>query len=386
MLMHRDDSTELQNGLPEEGCLLQHAGMNPFLIAVTVCLVVAGAAWAGPERDAEGAVEFRLRAAKADRVELRAQWQKEPIRMERATTDADWAVRVLNVPAGVWEYSFSVDGMNVIDPANPALKPQRVPSKNILHLPSEPPALWDWQPVPHGTIHWHEYDSVAVGVRRELVVYTPPGYEQSEARYPLLILQHGAGDNQRAWVEHGKAHWTLDNLIAQGRAVPMVVLMLDGHPMGMVSRDDATKRMEAFAKFEEELFKQALPLVEAQYRVEKNAHSRAFAGLSMGGSQALQIGLKHTDQLAWIGAFSTAPGSTEIGQQLVADPATLNANLKLLWIACGEDDFVIQRQEQFIAMLTEAKVKHTGLRTKGDHSWPVWRRYLGDFLPLLFQN
>jgi len=334
--------------------------------------------------DEHGAVEFQIRAPSAQKVLLHGQWQKEPLELAKGDK-GQWSLRVEKVPAGVWEYSFSVDGLNVIDPSNPALKPQRSPSKNILHIPSSPLAAWDWQDVPHGSVHLHQYESKAVGTRRELVVYTPPGYESGEHTFPLLILQHGSGDNQRAWVEHGKAHWILDNLIASGKAVPMVMVMLDGHPLGLVPREDVAKRMEAFGVFEKELFTEALPLVEKLYRVEKSGAQRGLAGLSMGGSQALHIGLTNTDKLGWIGAFSTAPSSTESAQQLVSDPDKLNSNLKLLWIACGKNDFLIQRNEQFLQMLSDKGVKHTGVLTEGDHSWPVWRRYLADFLPLVFR-
>ncbi len=346
--------------------------------------LLAITALAQPAVDERGALQFVLRAPTAQRVLLLGQWQKEPLELVKGDK-GQWSLRVEKVPAGVWEYSFSVDGLNVIDPLNPALKPQRSPSKNILHIPSTPLAAWDWQDVPHGTVHLHQYDSQAVGARRELVVYTPPGYESGEGTFPLLILQHGSGDNQRAWVEHGKAHWILDNLIASGKAVPMVIVMLDGHPLGMVPREDVAKRMEAFSVFEKELFSEALPLVEKLYRVEKEGARRGFAGLSMGGSQALHIGLTNSDKLGWIGAFSTAPGSTEAGRELASAADTLNANLKLLWIACGRDDFLVQRHQQFLQMLADGGVKHTGLITDGDHSWPVWRRYLADFLPLVFR-
>lgn len=355
-----------------------------LLSAFLATTALAQNALTTPVPDAQGTVEFRLRAPSAQKVLLHGQWRKEAFELAKGDK-GQWSVAVESVPSGVWEYSFSVDGLNVIDPANPALKPQRVPSKNILHIPSSPPAAWDWQNVAHGTVHLHQYESKAVGRQRELVVYTPPGYETSDAAYPMLVLQHGSGDNQRAWVEHGKAHWILDNLIAAGKSVPMVVVMLDGHPLGMVPREDIAKRMEAFGVFEKELFSEALPLIEKLYRVEKDGSRRGLAGLSMGGSQALHIGLTNSDKLAWIGAFSTAPSFTESAQDLASAPDKLNANLKLLWIACGKDDFLLQRHQQFLKVLEDKGVKHTGLLTEGDHSWPVWRLYLSDFLPLLFR-
>lgn len=335
---------------------------------------------------AEGRATFSLRAPQAKAVVLRGQWAKEPLPLVRGEK-GDWSVVLEAVPAGVWEYSFDVDGLNVMDPANPVAKPQRQPGKSILHIPATPPTAWDWQDVPHGTVHLHGYASKSLGRSREVAVYTPPGYEISaEKRYPLLVLQHGSGDNQRTWVEHGKAHWILDNLIAQKKVVPMLVVMIDGHPLGQLSRESPeAKRVSATDAFQRELFEDALPIVESLYRVEKGAGQRAIAGLSMGGGQSLTVGLGHLDRFAWIGAFSASVPAGEAAQKLLADVAATNGALRLLWIAVGEGDFLRQRNEEFIATLGEKGVKHTWLLTEGDHSWPVWRRYLADFAPLLFR-
>jgi enterochelin esterase-like enzyme len=334
-----------------------------------------------------GRVGFSIRAPEAKKVELRGQWSKEPIAMTRGEK-GEWSVTIEKIPAGVWEYSFSVDGMNVLDAKNPSLKPQREPGKSILHVPSNPPAAWDWQDVPHGTVHTHGYSSKSLGRAREVVVYTPPGYEQqAEKKYPLLVLQHGSGDNQRTWVEHGKAHWIFDNLIALGKARPMVVMMLDGHPLGMVGREATdTKRISAQEAFERELFDDAMSLVESIYRVEKDAANRAIAGLSMGGAQSLSVGLTNLDRFAWVIAMSAGPPSAQRMEKFLADPAAANARLKLLWIGVGRDDFLRQRSEQLTASLKEKGIHHEWRLTDGDHSWPVWRGYLAEVVPLLFQG
>ena len=337
-----------------------------------------------PEIQAGPKVIFRLRAAQAKEVALRGQWTKDAMPMKRAD-DGVWSATVDPAPSGVWEYSFVVDGLNVLDPINPSFKPQREPQKSILHVASTPLAPWDWQDVPHGTVHQHGYASRALGRPREVVVYTPPGYERDDGKkLPLLVLQHGSGDNHQTWVAHGKAHWIFDSLIAQGKARPMVVLMLDGHPLGMISRDDAAGRGAAMEAFRRELFEDALPLVESLYRVEKDAEHRAIAGLSMGGAQSLTVGLGNLDRFAWVGAFSAGPPSEEAKKAFLADPAAANAKLRLLWIACGKDDFLRQKNEEYVASLKEKNVRHEWLLTDGDHSWPVWRRYLADFVPRLF--
>lgn len=337
-----------------------------------------------PEIQTPGQVTFRLRAPQAKEVSLRGQWTKDAVSMTRDDSGV-WTATVNPVPSGIWEYSFTVDGLNVMDPKNPAFKPQREPQKSILHIPSDPPAPWDWQDVPHGTVHQHGYASKVLERPREIWVYTPPGYERdTEKKYPLLVLQHGSGDNHRTWVAHGRADWIFDSLIAQGKARPMVVVMLDGHPQGMTPGNDAAKRGAAMEAFRRELFEDALPLVESLYRVEKDPAQRAIAGLSMGGGQSLTVGLGNLDRFGWVGAFSAAPPSADTAQKFLAAPDLANSKLHLLWIACGKDDFLRQRNEEFVAALKEKGVRHEWHLTDGDHSWPVWRRYLAEFAPKLF--
>ena len=163
--------------------------------------------------------------------------------------------------------------------------------------------------------------------------------------------------------------------------------MLDGHPLGMVSRDAPNQpRGAAMDAFRRELFEDAIPLVEASYRVEQDAAKRAIAGLSMGGGQSLSVGLTNLDRFAWVGAFSAAPPSAETTQAVLADPSGTNAKLKLLWIACGEDDFLKSRNEELVSALKEKGIRHEWHLTAGDHSWPVWRGHLAEFAPKLFQD
>ncbi len=341
----------------------------------------------GVEISPEGQVTFHVTSLQeAKTVELQAQWSKDriPLSVEKP---GSWSVTVDSVPAGVWEYHFVIDGVSVIDPTNPLIKPQRKPNSSILHIPGSPPNAWDWRDVPHGTVHQHAYQSKALSRRRDMLVYTPPGYEQAtDRKFPLLVLQHGSGDQHDTWVQHGKAHWILDNLIADGKAVPMLIVMIDGHPLGQVSREakDADK-LDALAAFERELFEDALPLVEATYRVESAAEKRALAGLSMGGAQTLGVGLPHADRFGWLGCFSGAMPAGDRMQKALDDQDTLNSRLKLFWIGCGEGDFLLPQNTELIALLKEKGVSHEWHLTVGNHSWPVWRGYLTEFAPRLFR-
>jgi enterochelin esterase-like enzyme len=337
-----------------------------------------------PEIDADGGVTFRLKAPNAQAVSVRGQWTKEPLALARGE-DGVWAATTTVAP-GVWEYSLNVDSLAMIDPGNAAIKPMREPRTSILHLAAPTPRPWDFQNIPHGTVHQHTYLSKALGRPREVWVYTPPGYESAATTtYPLLVLQHGSGDNQQTWVTHGKAHWILDSLIAAGQARPMVVMMIDGHPFTPAAMRDPANRGGAMDAFRRELLEDAMPLVETTYRVAREPAQRAIVGLSMGGGQSLTVGLGHLDRFAWVGSFSGVPPEETVAKAFLADAAGANAKLRLLWLACGRDDSLHTRNEEFVAKLKAAGVNHEWFLTAGNHSWPVWRGYLVDFLPRLFQ-
>ena len=336
-----------------------------------------------PEVRSDGRVTFRLQAPKADTVFVAGQWPDGRTAMVRDTGGV-WTITVGPIAPGVWEYSFQVDGLSMIDPGNPAIKPMRQPRTSILHLPGQPPLLHDFQDVPHGAVRHHAYFSASLGRMREVCVYTPPGYDKKpNGRFPALYLQHGSGDNQATWTVHGKAHWILDNLIARGRARPMVVVMMDGH--AALPGGGASAPQENTALFERDLLEDVMPFVEVAYRVKAGATNRAFAGLSMGGGQSLTIGLSHPDRFSWVAGFSASVPSREAAAGMLADPESMNRKLKLLWVGCGKDDFLLKRNEEFIALLKEKVIRHEWHLTEGNHSWPVWRIYLAELAPRLFQ-
>ena len=353
---------------------------------VLVCLLLFAPVAQGVEISSDGKVTFSLSTPEASKqVELQAQWAKDHIPLT-AVKPGQWGVTLEAVPPGVWEYHFVIDGVSVIDPTNPQIKPQRKPSHSILHIPGTPPNAWDWRDVPHGTVHQQSYPSKVLGRRRDMLVYTPPGYEQApDRKFPLLVLQHGSGDQHDTWVQHGKAHWILDNLIADGKAVPMMIVMIDGHPLGQVAREAKdSDKLDAMTAFERELFEDALPLVEATYRVEAAAEKRALAGLSMGGAQTLGVGLTHADRFGWLGCFSGAMPAGDRMHKALDNKDSLNSRLKLFWIGCGEGDFLLEKNNELIALLKEKGVTHEWHLTAGNHSWPVWRGYLTEFAPRLF--
>lgn len=341
----------------------------------------ANVAVTSPQIHDDGKVTFAIRAPKATEAVVAGQWKNGRATMEKNSNDV-WTATVGPIEPGVYEYSFQLDGVGMIDPANSAIKPMRSPRTSILHVPGNPPLVHDFQNVPHGTVHQHDYWSKSLDRLRHVVVYTPASYDKG-GKFPVLYLQHGSGDNHLTWTAHGKAHWILDNLIAQGRAKPMVVVMMDGH--AAAPGRPAQGAPSNSELFERDLIEDVMPLVNAKYRLKDGPKNTALAGLSMGGEQALRVGLNHLDTFGWVGGFSSATPSREAVQAALGDSKAANKKLQLLWVACGKGDFLLQRNHDFIAALKEAGVNHQWLLTEGDHSWPVWRIYLADFAPLLFQ-
>ena len=334
-----------------------------------------------PELGKDGSVTFRYKAPGAKEVKVSGQFGKEA-----ALTKDDsgvWSVTIPAVPPGVHEYQFRVDGTGTIDSLNTAVKPQRWPSTSILHIPSNPPALWDWQDIPHGIVHEHTYASKALGQQRRIFVYTPPG--AGAEPLPVFYLAHGYSDNEGTWTAHGKAHWIMDALLAAKNAVPMIIVMPDAHaiaPGAAGFEDYAPANTDALCR---ELVQDILPLVESTYKTIPQPASRAFAGLSMGGHHALSVALNHHDKFQWIGAFSSAPPKTETVTAGLDNAASTNKDLKLFWIACGKADFLYNANNDFTALLKTKGITHEYVQTEGDHSWPVWRKYLIDFAPKLFR-
>lgn len=335
-----------------------------------------------PQVDADRKVTFRLRAPDAKAVSVSGQFQRGAAPMTKNESGV-WSVTVGPIEPNVYEYSFTVDGLSMIDPGSPLIKPMRNPRTSILEVPGTPALVHDFQDVPHGKVTLHWYASKSLGRRRALQVYTPPGYDADPAaRFPTLYLFHGSGDNEATWVAHGHAHWIMDNLIAQGKAQPMIVVMLDGHATVPGAPQTGGGPNNNTAAFERDLLEDAMPLVVASYRTREDSAHRGIVGLSMGGGQALSIGLKHADKFAWVGGMSSAAGN--VASQ-IGDGETLNRQLKLLWLACGKDDSLLAANQALDKALTEKKVRHDYVETAGGHSWPVWRGYLADFAPKVFR-
>ncbi len=276
--------------------------------------------------------------------------------------------------------------------ASSAPRPGRGPRTPIVLNPEdvpafpEPPSGFDAErsDVPHGRLEMITYESKSVGTTRKMLVYTPPGYSSSK-KYPVLYLLHGIGGDETEWRRFAKPNIVLDNLISEGKAEPMIVVM----PNGRAQKNDRAEgdvfaAAPAFAAFEQDLLKDVIPAIEARYPVQADRERRAIAGLSMGGGQALNFGLAHLDTFAWVGGFSSAP-NTKPAEQLVPDPAGAKAKLKLLWIACGNKDGLIRISQGVHAYLKAKDVPHVWHVDGHAHDPTEWKNNLYYFVQHIFR-
>lgn len=341
--------------------------------------------WTSPELHADGRVTFRILAPKADEVALRAEWLGNQALPLTKDDKGLWSVTTPPVPADLYWYHFSVDGVKTIDTRNPLLKTGARSMDSAIDVRGEAAAHHALRNVPHGTVHVELYPSSATGGLRRLHVYTPPGYQAGRGNYPVLYLLHGSGDTDREWSSYGRANLIADNLIADGKLKPLIIVMTDGHPADANDPAQRTRNTELYTK---DLLESVMPFVEKKYRIDARRERRALAGLSMGGGQTLAAGLKSLDRFAALGVFSMGirgEGFDKEHAAVLGDPASTNARLKLFWVACGKDDFVWESAVRLHETLDKAGIRHVWRPTEGAHTWPVWRRYLHEFLPLLFQ-
>jgi enterochelin esterase-like enzyme len=253
---------------------------------------------------------------------------------------------------------------------------------------AEPPQGFDARRdgIDHGKLETVEYDSTTVGIKRKARVYTPPGYTKDK-KYPVLYLLHGIGGDENEWARGGSPDVILDNLYADKKAAPMIVVMPNGRAAkDVTARDPIPKQSPAFAAFEKDLLIDLIPFIEQSYSVKADRESRAIAGLSMGGGQALNFGLSNLNAFAWVGGFSSAP-NTKPPADLIKDPAEAAKELRLLYIVCGDRDGLLRISQGVHAMLNEKKVAHVyRVIPGGRHDFKVWKSALYDFAPLLFRE
>jgi enterochelin esterase-like enzyme len=345
-----------------------------------------------PQVESNGAVTFRFQAPNAQKV-LLIMDDAKPRPMAK-DTGGIWSYTETFAP-DIYRYTFSVDGTVLPDPNNPYIKPlfKRALGQSLAHVPGPSTLSWEMNDVPHGVLSQHFFKSKLIGDDRDIRVYTPPGYDPKRKEpYPVLYLFHGLTDETSAWVTAGRENIIMDNLIAQGKAKPMIIINTLGYGAPEMF-DPATgqRSKEAYQKneklFVDALIQEVIPIVEGMYNVGKTKKYRAVAGLSMGGGQSLDVGFNHADLFDYMGSFSPAVVllDPDFNKAFPNLNESVNKKLKLAWIAIGKDDYLAPYDRKFIDWLKSKNINHQYKETEGVHSYQVWRRYLTEFVPLLFK-
>jgi enterochelin esterase-like enzyme len=371
--------------------------MRKFLVLATCfavfafCGVAAGQSGKSPEVHGDGTVSFRLMMPNAQKVELRFEGMSG-VTAVAMTKDASgaWSATTTPLAADIYAYQFHVDGVDIIDPGVHEFVPNHFEQGGLFTLPGKTAEPWEETEVSHGVVQRYLYASKIRGDESDYYVYTPPGFDaRAKTKYPVLYLLHGYSDYTNAWTVMGHAQLILDNLIAQGKSKAMIVVMPSGYGWpkvleagwGKQPEEDRVRNRDNFAAM---LLEEIIPRIEKQYPVWKDGTHRAIAGLSMGGGESLYVGLNHSGQFAWIGSMSA--GMLEKPETNFASMNVEEAKkVKLLWIACGKEDRLLQANREMKEWLKAKGVAFTDVETEGAHTWQVWRRNLAEFAVLLFR-
>ena len=403
--------------------------MKKIIIAMAALAMAIGAnaqqaLFGGPSVESpvineDGTVTFRFQAPKAIKVEVTGDFlptQKMEVEFNgnKMTFDAPGVGELKEGRGGVWEYTthfavapdmynytFRVDGVSQIDPHNMWVNRDVASLTSVLLVPAagERSDLYAIHKVPHGTMSKVWYPSATAGFDRRLTVYTPAGYETSKAKYPVLYVLHGIGGDEDAWVTQGRATQILDNLIARGEAKPMIVVFTNGNisceaAPGENSQGYVNPTMSLPQTMEgtfEKAFPEILKFIDSRYRTIAKKQSRAVCGLSMGGFHTLNLSINYPDMFNYSGMFSAAigvsdPSISPLYQDFDGKLAKYFAKKPaLLWIGCGNTDFLFQANKDFMKKLDDNGFKYTFMETEGGHIWKNWRIYLTEFVPLLFK-
>ncbi len=330
-------------------------------------------------------VVFRVKAPEAQKVQIDLGKKYDMVK----DTSGFWNVTTDSVSRGFHYYSLLIDGVAVADPSSESFYGMSRMASGI-EIPYREGDFYALKDVPHGDIRIKKYFSKASNSWREMYIYTPPGYDQSTSKYPVLYLLHGGGEDQRGWATQGKTDLILDNLIAANKAKPMVIAMLDGNMN--FSGGLAGFNENVLKAFENELKVGAIPFVESNYRVETDAKNRALAGLSMGGLQTLYAGIKNTNMFSYLGVFSSGwfANNTKLSDPqyefMKNNASEINSNLKSLWISMGgKQDIAYENCKIMMGKFDDMKIRYTYSEYAGGHTWPVWRHDLFGFAQVLFK-
>lgn len=342
-----------------------------------------------PEVHSDNMVTFRYLAPEARKVMVDAQFEKKPVSMMKDSSGI-WSVTVGPVKPDMYPYHFIVDGVHVADPRNSSIFPNEGFQNSIVEITGETPLVHTIQNVPHGALSCRYYHSPELGTR-PVIIYTPPGYEKNpDKKYPVLYLLHGTTDTEETWSKVGRANIILDNLIHQGRAVPMIIVMPYGRAWPVISKHSGSLRnWENLQEFQKDFMNNLLPFVEENYRVKADNNNRAVAGFSGGGGTSLYLGLNHPDLFRWVCGFAPGMRVEEIERNNAVafeDPALTNERLQLFWIGVGEDDGLYRFIREYFKVLDEKEIHYEKFISGGGHTWMNCKLYLSIIAQKLFKS
>jgi enterochelin esterase family protein len=384
------------------------------VLAVTTTADAQPPAFVSPEIGPDRTITLRYFAPAAKEVTVNGELDGKPHPLTRGA-DGVWSVTIGPLAPDIYTYAFTVDGVTALDPRNGNTKIGYgiFGAVSVAEVPGDGPQFYDARPVPHGEVRIRPYESKSLGLSRTVWVYTPPGYDEGKD-YPVLYLLHGAGDVESGWVLIGRANLILDNLIAEKKARPMVVVMPLGHTIqsfwtgpaksvpdpvsrlmggggsldailaAMMSGDDK----DGLSPFGRDLTLDVMPMIERTYKVSKKADDRAVAGLSMGGGHTINLAFAKPELFRYVGLMS--PAATGQVDQLYpksfSNVDALNKQFKVFWLGVGKDDTLTGPGDKALhETLTKRGVKHAFELSEGRHEWSVWRHHLNELAPLLFR-
>ncbi len=332
-------------------------------------------------------VTFNLKAPDAKKVEISAQFLKGNQVLEKDTSGI-WTINLGPVDPDIYPYNFIVDGISIADPNNANIFPNERFKSSLVDIPGEKSEVYLVQNVPHGNVTYSYYFSETLNVTRPLLIYTPPGYDKNNNKYPTFYLVSGTTDTEETWFKVGRTNFILDNLISQKKAVPMIVVMPYGNMLSGTPDPNTIQVAEIYKVFSDDLTKNIIPFVEENYRVIPDREHRAIAGFSRGGGQSLFSGFLNFEKFAWIGSYSaylTKEVFEKYFENIYTNPELTNKKLKLLWLGVGNEDFLYKQAETFVNILKEKNIEHKSLITGGGHTWMNSRHYLTETLQLFFK-
>ena len=353
---------------------------------------------------ADNSVIFRIKARDAQKVSVSGTWPRAlGNTLPMIKKDSIFEVKVGPMPSDMYEYEFIVDGIPALDPNSSLVTRDGAWIQGAFFVPGAEADVYDTKQVPHGTMTSVWYNSPSIGMERKMNIYTPPGYEKGKKKYPVMYLLHGGGGDEEVWLSRGRANYILDNLIASGKAEPMIVVITNGNPNtpgAPLSRPQAMNKTlapgigsMASGVFEKSLVADVIPYIEQNYRVIADANHRAITGFSMGGYQTQNITNAHPSMFKYIGVMSMGLFSSALRGPNTYDKAAHVAQLKAVqasqpkvyWIGMGNHDFLYDSGVKLRALYDEVGLKYSYRENEGTHDWNSWRMYLKEFSQLCFK-